>query len=177
MKRTIKRLFSKPKKTWIVRKLTSCILVLALLGAHHSPGRLVYHCLVSGAYLPECCCKGDSSCYGGTASSSEVMPCCLKGKKSSMRGDDPPTGTGFTKSSCGCCDIVFQEGTPSPLALKSTETDRPGTRKAFPFSVALPLSHQSVSLVPTSSHASRWTRLKCPHKGPPLYILHSSFLC
>lgn len=155
-------------------KIRVSVLCLGVAVLHPFPARTLYHCRVSGAYLADCCCKGETRC--SERSPSEPMPCCRTAEKPASPRGPVPEETVLGNDPCGCCDVIVQEGTSVSFALLREQTEtRAG--KTFSFFSVPPDTLQSALFVCTPSCPSPILRLKIPYKGPPFHILHSSFLC
>ena len=139
-------------------------LYVALAMLHPVPGRTLYHCQISGAYLEECCCKVETTCC-------REKPSCCETDREDRQESLPVDQDTVTADSCGCCDLVYQEGTPP--VVRSIENGGPTAGQES----ALLRRLSSASNVP-SAHVSVHAVLS-KHRAPPkapLYLLYSSLL-
>ena len=148
------------------RTATCWLLCVAIAALHPALGQTEYRCLVTGEYLDEPCCEVRSpSCEARTP---EGRSCCEEVLSESFRPAES-----VSSASCGCCEIVYRAGAPSP-ALTVTEPVVKADKKPGLVAVLSPQTH-----VAHSRSEVRFVLLrsaKSPPKSPPLYLLHESFL-
>ncbi len=145
-------------------KVNVWALCIALAMLHQVPGRILYRCRISGAFLDTCCCKVETTCCR------EEPSCCETDKKDSHE-NLPAERDAVAADSCGCCDLVYQEGT-TPF-VRRNEQHRPATRERSALLCTLPSApNVSIAHVAVGSVISRHP----PPRKAPLYLLYSSLL-
>ena len=123
------------------------------------PGRVLYHCLVTGEFLTACCRD-----IGAVSVSLEDPLCCEEPEEEPVSTPEPEDST-----ECDCCDLLLEEGHRREAAQPPGDSGFSQTHLAL-VAVGVPApSHRGLR------SAASQPRLRAPPKRPR-FLLFESFL-
>ena len=165
-------------------RATSGLLCLALALLHPLPESKLYHCLVTGRLLEECCCRVLSSCCD--IAEPEPPPCCelssaalrSVGLRSAGRGDGRGSGTpqpaATVGAACSCCDVIRRDSSRPPKLIASSDEGAFPERAAH--ALSLPVEGPLVGLAQPATRTPAVSRSRPAPTTVSRYILHETFL-
>lgn len=155
-------------KTSAPTRLLVWVLAVSLLLLPGATFQKRFHCRITGATNLSCCCQDRA---GGCAEDSpcSTRSCC------SEESDEAEPNRSDSSDGCGCCDVTYEQ---NKLALGKVESlARPESKRDGGSSVALHPAPTRVSFAPSRIACWRSARELCRAcTGPPVYLLHCTFL-